>query len=143
MCPVYPRLPLTDRDVPANDELLAPDREPPIELLDDLPDALLDNEVLDPKRDEPPMEPDEPPKCEPSMFDTARFGEIELRDPDDPSMLLRPVVADEEDPAKFPPCEFDATLGTFPPDRAFDPALDPRDAPAAELPVPAPEPALA
>ena len=122
--------------MPLKDEPLAPDRDPPIELPDER-----DNEALDPNR-EPPVElpievDDEPPKCEPSIFDTARFGEIELREPLDPSMLLRPAVADDDDPAKFPACEFDATLGAFPPDRAFDPAFDPRDEPATELPAPA------
>ncbi|MFY9731906.1 MAG: hypothetical protein WBQ04_03920 [Candidatus Acidiferrales bacterium] len=84
---MYPWLPLTVREVPpneelpdrANDELLEPDR-PLIELLLD---------ALDPKCD---PEVEELPKCEPSMFDTPRLGEIELRD--DPSMLLRPDVAD-------------------------------------------------
>lgn len=111
---MYPWLPLTDREVPpneelpdrANDGLLEPDRDPLIELLLD---------ALDPKC-EPEVE--ELPKCEPSMFDTPRFGEIELRD--DPSILLRPEVADPL--LKFPAREFDATDGEF----------DPRDAPAAE-----------
>jgi hypothetical protein len=124
MCPVYPRLPLTVREVPPNeelpdrpnDELFEPDREPLIELLLD---------ALDPKC-EPEVE--EPPKCEPSMFDTPRLGEIELRvDDDEPSIELRPAAADP--PLKFPACEFDATEGEF----------DPRDAPAApeapELPA--------
>ena len=108
MCPVYPRLPLTDRDAPPNDELPDPDREPL---------ELLANEL----ECEPPA--DEFPKCEPSMFDTPRFGEIELCVADEPSMLLRPDSAD--DPPKFPAREFDATDGEF----------DPRDAPAAELPA--------
>jgi len=121
MCPVYPWLPLTVREVPPNeelpdrpnDELLEPDRELPV------------IEALDPKC-EPEVE--ELPKCEPSMFDTPRLGEIELRVADDePSIELRPAVADP--PLKFPPCEFDATEGEF----------DPRDAPAApeapELPA--------
>src|ERR1700723_115017 len=120
MCPVNPRLPLTVREVPPNeelpdrpnDELLEPDREPLIE-------------ALDPKR-EPEVE--EPPKCEPSMFDTPRLGEIELRDADDePSIEPRPAVADPL--LKFPAREFDATEGE----------LDPREAPAApdapELPA--------
>jgi hypothetical protein len=119
MCPVYPRLPLTVREVPPNeelpgrlnDELFEPDREPLIE-------------ALDPKC-EPEVE--EPPKCEPSMFDTPRLGEIELRVDEEPIMLLRPEVADP--PLKFPACEFEATEGEF----------DPRDAPAApdapELPA--------
>jgi hypothetical protein len=119
MCPVYPWLPLTVREAPPNeelpdrpnDELLEPDREPLIE-------------ALDPKC-EPEVE--EPPKCEPSMFDTPRFGEIELRVADEPIMLLRPEVADP--PLKFPACEFEATDGE----------LDPREAPAApdapELPA--------
>jgi hypothetical protein len=123
MCPVYPWLPLTVREVPPNeelpdrpnDELLEPDREPLIELLLD---------ALDPKC-EPEVE--EPPKCEPSMFDTPRLGEIELRVDEEPIMLLRPEVADPL--LKFPACEFEATEGE----------LDPRDAPAApdapELPA--------
>jgi hypothetical protein len=112
MCPVNPRLPLTVREVPPNEELLDPDRE--------LPDI----EALDPKC-EPEVE--ELPKCEPSIFETPRLGEIELRDADEPIMLLRPEVADT--PLKLPACEFDATDGEF----------DPRDAPAApeapELPA--------
>jgi hypothetical protein len=113
MWPAYPRLPLTDRDAPPNDELLDPNREPLIELPV--------SEALDPK-----CEPEVAalPKCEPSMFDTPRFGEIELRVADDPSMLLRP---DSDEPLlKFSAREFDATEG----------ALDPREAPAAaELPA--------
>lgn len=59
------------------------------------------------------------------MFDTPRFGEIELRVADDPSMLPRP---DDDDPLlKFPAREFEATEGEF----------DPCDALAAELPEPA------
>lgn len=111
MCPVYPRLPLTVREVPPNEELLEPDRELP---------AI---DALDPKC-EPEVE--ELPKCEPSIFDTPRLGEIQLR-VEDPSTLLRPEVADPL--LKFPACEFDATEGEF----------DPRDAPAApeapELPA--------
>ena len=111
---MYPRLPLTVREVPPNeelpdrpnDELFEPDREPLIE-------------ALDPKC-EPEVE--EPPKCEPSMFDTPRLGEIELRVDEEPIMLLRPEVADP--PLKFPACEFEATDGE----------LDPRDAPAADAP---------
>src|SRR5579864_7274037 len=111
MCPVYPRLPLTVREVPPNEELLDANREPLIELL------LV--EALDPKC-EPEVE--ELPKWEPSMFDTPRLGEIELRVA--PNMLLRPAVADPL--LKFPAREFDATEGEF----------DPRDAPAAdELPA--------
>jgi hypothetical protein len=109
MCPVYPRLPLTDRDAPPNDELPDPNREPLIEL------------PVNEAECEPPA--DEFPKCEPSMFDTPRFGEIELRVADEPSMLLRPDVADE--PPKFPAREFEATDGEF----------EPRDAPTAELPA--------
>src|SRR5580700_7086753 len=117
MCPVNPRLPLTVREVPPNEEPLDANREPPIELL------LV--EALDPKRD---PEVEEPPKCEPSMFDTPRLGEIELRDADDePSIEPRPAVADPL--LKFPACEFEATDGE----------LDPREAPAApdapELPA--------
>jgi hypothetical protein len=114
MCPVNPRLPLTDREVPPNEEPFDANRDPLIELL------LV--EALDPKC-EPEVE--EPPKCEPSMFDTPRLGEIELRVADEPSMLLRPEVADP--PLKFPAREFDATEGEF----------DPRDALAAldELPA--------
>ena len=114
MCPVYPWLPLTDRVAPEEDEPFDANRDPLIELL------LV--EALDPKC-EPEVE--KPPKWEPSMFDTPRFGEIELRDA--PSMLLRPEVA--EPLLKFPAREFDATEGEF----------DPRDAPAApeapELPA--------
>src|SRR5579862_6947721 len=114
MCPVNPRLPLTVREVPPSEEPLDANREPPIELL------LV--EALDPKRD---PEVEEPPKCEPSMFDTPRLGEIELRDADDePSIEPRPAVADPL--LKFPACEFEATDGE----------LDPREAPAApELPA--------
>src|SRR5260370_29872061 len=121
MCPLNPRLPLTVREVPANEELpdrpdeelFEPNREPPIELLLD---------ALDPKC-EPEVE--ELLKCEPSMLDTPRLGEIELRVADEPSMLLRPEVADPL--LRFPAREFDATEGEF----------DPRDAPAAldELPA--------
>ncbi len=111
MCPVYPRVPLTVREVPPKEDPLEPDRELPV------------IEALDPKC-EPEVE--ELPKCEPSMFDSPRFGEIELR-VEDPSMLLRPEVADPL--LKFPAREFDATEGEF----------DPRDAPAApeapELPA--------
>ena len=120
MCPVYPWLPLTVREVPPNeelpdrpnDELFEPDREPLIELLLD---------ALDPKCE---TGVEELPKCEPSMFDTPRLGEIELRVDEEPIMLLRPEVADPL--LKLPACEFDATEGEF----------DPRDAPAApELPA--------
>jgi hypothetical protein len=93
--------------VPPNEELLEPDRELPV------------IEALDPKC-EPEVE--ELPKCEPSIFDTPRFGEIELR-VEDPSMLLRPEVADPL--LKFPARELDATEGEF----------DPRDAPAAPEPA--------
>jgi hypothetical protein len=116
MCPVNPRLPLTDRDVPEDappdDEPLDANRAPLIELPDREAEC------------EPPSD-EELPKCEPSMFDTPRFGEIELRVADDPSTLLRPAAADE--PPKFPACALDATDGAF----------DPRAAPAAELPEPA------
>jgi hypothetical protein len=111
MCPVNPRLPLTDRDAPPNDEPLDPNRAPLIELL-----------VREAECELPAD--DALPKCEPSMFDTPRFGEIELRVADDPR-LLRPAVAD--DPPKFPACALDATDGAF----------DPRAAPAAELLEPA------
>ncbi len=96
MCPVYPWLPLTVREVPPNeelpdrpnDELLEPDREPLVDPLIEPPLV----EALDPKC-EPEVE--EPPKCEPSMFDTPRLGEIELRVADDePNIELRPEVAD-------------------------------------------------
>ena len=116
---MYPRLPLTVREVPPNkelperlDELLDPNREPLIELF---------VAALDPKR-EPDVE--ELAKCEPSIFDTPRFGEIELRVADEPSIGLLP---DSDDPLlKFPAREFDATEGE----------LDPREAPAAdELPA--------
>jgi len=84
MCPVNPRLPLTVREVPPNEEPLDANREPLIELL------LV--EAPDPKC-EPDVE--EPPKWEPSMFDTPRFGEIELRVADDePSIEPRPDVAE-------------------------------------------------
>jgi hypothetical protein len=106
MCPVYPRLPLTVRDVPPNDELLDPNREPPIELPV--------SEALDPKC-EPDV--DELLKCEPSMFDTPRLGEIELRVADEPSMLLRPES--DELPLKFPAREFEATEGAFDPRAPF------------------------
>ena len=113
MCPVYPRLPLTVREVPPSEEPLDANRDPLIDLL------LV--EALDPKC-EPEL--DELPKCEPSMFDTPRLGEIELRVADEPSIEPRPEVADPL--LKFPEWEFDATEGEF----------DPRDAPAAdELPA--------
>jgi hypothetical protein len=110
MCPVNPWLPLTVRELPPSEDALDPDRELPV------------IEALDPKC-EPEVE--EPAKCEPSMFDTPRLGEIELRVADEPAMLLRPEVADPL--LKFPAREFDATEGEF----------DPRDAPAAldELPA--------
>jgi hypothetical protein len=117
---VNPRLPLTVREVPPNEELpdrpndepLDPNRDPLIELFIEAPD---------PKR-EPDVE--ELPKCAPSIFETPRFGEIELRVADEPNIELRP---ESDDPLlKFPACEFDATEGE----------LAPRDAPAAdELPA--------
>lgn len=69
MCPVYPLLPLTVRDVSPNEELPKEDR-PNIELPDPSrnPIELLLSEMLDPKRD--PVV-DELPKCEPSIFETA------------------------------------------------------------------------
>jgi hypothetical protein len=125
MCPVYPRLPLTVREVPPNeelperpnDELLEPNREPLIE-----PPLV---EALDPKC-EPEVE--ELPKCGPSIFDRPRLGEIELRVADDElNIEFRPDVADPL--LKLPAREFEATEGEF----------DPRDAPAApevpELPA--------
>ena len=127
---MYPWLPLTVREVPPNedrldDEPFDADREPLIELLIEL----LLVEALDPKC-EPEVE--EPPKWEPSMFDTPRFGEIELRVA--PSMLLRPEVA--EPLLRFPDREFDANEDVFEPGRAFDAALDPRAPPAVdELPA--------
>jgi hypothetical protein len=123
MCPVNPRLPLTVREVPLNDEL-------PERLNDELFEPNRELETLEPKR-EPEVE--ELPKCEPSIFDTPRFGEIELRVADEPSMLLRPEVADPL--LKFPARVFEATEGEF----------DPREALAAELPfacVPAVFPVL-
>ena len=137
MCPVNPRLPLTVREVPPNEELLEPDRGPLIELL---------LEALDPKC-EPEVE--ELPKCEPSIFETPRLGEIELRVADDPIMLLRPEVADPL--LKFPAREFDAKDGEFdplaPPAAPEAPKLPPACVPAVfpvlgprALPVlPAPE----
>jgi hypothetical protein len=143
MCPLYPRLPLTVREVPPNEEL--PER-PDDELLDPNREPLIDPplvEAFDPKC-EPEVE--ELPKCEPSMFDTPRFGEIELRVADDP-MPLRPDVA--EPLLKLPAREFDATEGEFDPrdavefpEPANERAVDP---PAAELPfacVPAVFPVL-
>src|ERR1700751_647691 len=101
MCPVNPRLPLTVREVPPNEEPLDANREPLIELLP--------VEALDPKC-EPEVE--EPPKWEPSMFETPRFGEIELRVADDePRIEPRPEVADPL--LKFPAREFEATQGAF------------------------------
>jgi hypothetical protein len=119
MLPVNPWLPLTLRVV----------AEPDVPDIDLLP---VIDAVLEPNR-EPLI--DELPKCEPSMFDTARFAEIELRveeavelPDEDPVIPLRPF-----DAAMPPACEFDATVGEF------EPALDPRDAPATdELPVFAP-----
>ena len=112
---MYPWLPLTVREVPPNEDRL--DDEPFDANRDPLIELLL-VEALDPKC-EPEVE--ELPKCEPSMFDTPRLGEIELRD--DPSMLLRPEVA--EPLLKLPERELDATEGEF----------DPRDAPAAPEPA--------
>ena len=118
MCPVNPRLPLTVREVPPNEEPLDANREPLIELL------LV--EAPDPKC-EPDVE--EPPKWEPSMFDTPRLGEIELRVADDePSIELRPAAADPL--LKFPAREFEATECEF----------DPRE--AVEFPEPANERAV-
>lgn len=115
---MYPWLPLTLRVV----------AEPDVPDIDRLPVI----EALDPNR-EPLV--DELPKCEPSMFDTARFAEIELRvdeAEEDPVIPPRPF-----DPDMPPACEFDANVG--PPDPVADPVLDPRDAPATdELPVFAP-----
>ena len=112
MCPVNPRLPLTVREVPPNEEL--PDR-PNDELFEPDREALIDDPKCEP-------EVEELPKCEPSIFDTPRFGEIELRVADEPSMLLRPDV--DELLLKLPAREFDATEGEF----------DPREALAVELP---------
>ena len=104
---MYPRLPLTVREVPPNEDPPEPDRELPV------------IEAVDPKC-EPEVE--ELPKCEPSMLDTPRLGEIELRVA--PNMLLRPAVA--ELLLKLPAREFEATDGEF----------DPREAPEApELPA--------
>ena len=66
------------------------------------------------------------------MFDTPRLGEIELRVADDPSMLLRPEVADPL--LKFPACEFDATEGEFAPREALA-APEPPELPAKERAV--------
>ncbi len=118
MCPVYPWLPLTDRVAPEDDEPFDANRDPLIELL------LV--EALDPKCE--PVE--ELPKCEPSMFDTPRFGEIELRVA--PSMLLRPEVADPL--LKFPAREFDATEEEFAPREALA-APEPPELPANERAV--------
>lgn len=129
MCPVYPRLPLTVREVPPNeelpdrpnDELLEPNREPLVDPLIEPPLV----EALDPKCD---PEVEEPPKCEPSIFDTPRLGEIELRVADDePNIEFRPEVADPL--LKLPAREFDATEGEF----------DPREAPVAPDELPANE----
>ena len=117
MCPVNPRLPLTVREVPPNEEPLDANREPLIELL------LV--EALDPKCE---LEVEEPPKWEPSMFETPRFGEIEFRVADEPSIELRPEVADPL--LKLPAREFEATEGEF----------DPRE--AVEFPEPANERAV-
>jgi hypothetical protein len=118
MLPVNPWLPLTLRVVA---------------VLDTPADRLPAIDALDPNR-EPLV--DELPKCEPSMFDTARFAEIELRvdeAEDDPVIPPRFDPDMLEDPPKFPACEFDATVGEF------EPVLDPRAAPATdELPVFAP-----
>jgi hypothetical protein len=87
-----------------------PDIEPPAALRVELP--LYDED--DPKR-EPPV--DELPKCELSMFETPRFGEIELREP---IMLLRPA---SDDPLfKLPDREFEATEGALEPALAVEPA---------------------
>jgi hypothetical protein len=110
MLPVNPRLPPTAREVPA---IEAPEIE-----------------GFDPNRELPI---DELPKCEPSIFDTARFGEIaELRADD-------PAIPRTEEPEALPmlgACEFDAIMGpVVPADPArADPASD-------ELPEFAPEPA--
>ena len=134
MCPVNPLRPLTVRDVPPNEELPNEDR-PNAELLDpnrDLTELLL-SEVLEPNRD--PVV-DELPTCEPSIFETARFGEIAFRDS---SMLLRPESADPL--LKFPARESEATEGKFDPRAPFA-----AEAPAEELPAKAlafdPAPAL-
>lgn len=76
------------------------------------------------------------PKCEPSRFETARFGAIvELRPDEAPAIPLRLVGIDAV-PPKFPACEFEAVIELF--------ELDPRDAPAALPPacVPAVLPVL-
>ena len=122
MCPVNPRLPLTVREVPPDEEL--PDR-PNDELLE--PDREL--EALDPKC-EPEVE--ELPKCEPSIFDTPRLGEIELRVAEDPDIELRPDVADPL--LKLPACEFEATEGEFDPREALA-APEPPELPANERAV--------
>lgn len=49
MCPLYPRLPLTVREVPPNEEPLDANREPLIELVIELLVELLLVEALDPK----------------------------------------------------------------------------------------------
>jgi hypothetical protein len=123
MLPLNPWLPLTDRvvplEVPVDVPLHIPRPVPPA-----VPLAVpLNEEPLDPNRD--PLLADELPKCEPSRFETARFGAIvELRPDEDAVIPLRPVEALDVDaePPKFPACEFDATVGPF--------EVDPRDAPA-------------
>jgi hypothetical protein len=124
MLPVNPWLPLT--------LLVVADRDPALE--PPAKDLLPANEELDPNRDPPLVDPiEELPKCEPSMFDTPRFGEIELRAADVPVIPPRLDPDMLDDPPKFPACEFDATEG------AFEPLADPCDAPATEeLPVFAP-----
>jgi len=123
MCPVNPLRPLTVRDVPPNEELPDEDR-PKLELLDPNrePVELPLSEAFEAKRD-PVVE--EFPKCEPSMFETPRFGEIELREL---SALLCPESA--EPLFRFPPREFEATEGVLVPRAPF--AAEP---PAAALPV--------
>ena len=120
------------KSVAAAHALVVADRDPALE--PPAKDLLPANEELDPNRDPPLVDPiEELPKCEPSMFDTPRFGEIELRAADVPVIPPRLDPDMLDDPPKFPACEFDATEG------AFEPPADPCDAPATEeLPVFAP-----
>lgn len=138
MLPVNPWLPLTDRVMPVDVPRATLPFMPPV--------VRLNEEPLDPNRDPLPIA-DELPKCEPSRFETARFGAIdELRPNEDPAIPLRPLeapdievleeVLEADPPPKFPACEFDAVIELL--------ELDPRDAPAALPPacVPAVLPVL-
>ncbi len=141
MLPVNPRLPLTDRVAPRDVPPKLPRDVPPNAPFEAPRFAPLNDDPLDPNLE--PLLAEELPKCEPSRFETARFGAIvELR-PDEfiaPRPLEAPEI-DDDDPPKFPPCEFDAVIELLF-ELLFE--FDPRDAPAALPPacVPAVLPVL-